>query len=67
MTNLDIRSVEDIDKFSGKYYTDKLASFYDEFKKAYGDDPTTVHPIVYTAFIILGKDASQLTVDPYME
>lgn len=67
MINLEIKSIDDINQFPGNFYSEKLSSFYNEFKKVYGNKPTKVRPIVYTAFIILGKDTSQLIVDPYIE
>jgi hypothetical protein len=61
-----IKSIEDIKKFDGIAYTQKLQSFYDWFNKTYEDEQVIVHPIVFTAFQIIGASTNQLVVDPYM-
>jgi len=67
MKTLDtIKSIEDINKFDGTFYTEKIQSFYDWFNKTYEYEHVIVHPIVYSAFVVIGADTKQLVIDPYM-
>lgn len=61
-----VQTVEDYDKYEGAYLVQKMNNFFEAFSKMFGDNDVIVHSMVHSAFMIAGKDTSNLIVDPHM-